>query len=50
MEDKNKELENIKKEIEEECGEDYMNDLKSEAAWVLGLEPGSDEWDELLDI
>ena len=44
------EFEKIKKEIEEEYDEDYMNDLKSECAWVLGIEEDSDEWYELMDI
>jgi len=36
--------------ITEECGEDDMNSEKAEVAWVLGLEEGSDEWEELMDI
>lgn len=44
------EFEKIKREIEEECDEDYMNDLKIDVAWVLGIEEDSDEWYELMDI
>ena len=29
---------------------DPMNEQKAEVAWVLNLEPGSDEWDELMGI
>ena len=29
---------------------DPMNDMKAEVAWVLGLEVGSDEWEELMEI
>lgn len=29
---------------------DTMNAEKADVAWVLGLEPGSDEWDELMEI
>ena len=36
--------------IDEECGEDMINPIKAEAAWALGIEEGSDEWEELMDI
>lgn len=30
--------------------DDYIEMMKLEVAWVLGLEEDSDEWDELMDI
>ena len=37
--------------VRDECDEDdVMADVKAEAAWVLGLEPDSDEWFMLMDI
>lgn len=29
---------------------DNLNDMKADVAWALGLEVGSDDWEELMEI
>ena len=44
------EIAEIEKKVEEQCGEDNMNGIKAEVAWILGLDEGSDEWEELMEV
>lgn len=35
---------------EDDFYEDYLDAIKNDVAWCLGIEEGSDEWYELMDI
>lgn len=48
--EKEKTINQLLQAIEEDNPGDYLNATKAEIAWIFGIDPYSDEYEELMNI